>query len=463
MTPFDPPWNPTNTSYIPGDLLLLLNDVDEEREIEGISVFRYQHREAVAIGRVCCVLGALLALAGLCLTEVGYPGLTSIPFAVILAAIGGAVWLLKGRPREYWFLFAPDYLAVSRERRVFWLSSGEVGSVDTRSRRRWGRLLEIGSRSGDVARFESEFMEGNPSLWTTAYRQIIQVPERMLVDVRTGDVDAVRDHLDESFDPLLRTPGGASPLHVAAAHGRREWVSLLLDAGVDVLAADRLGRDALMVAACRGDARMAQALLQAGASARTTDRNGRSALFFACLFAVPGETGYKELVTRLLTAGADPSEKDSDHLTALSVVRDPELRERLEKYGQPRKPPSLENMSPAFPLLDAIPLTAGGLRSKPMIELLSTPTPSDTPTLDANGKSFGELVNLIAHLSTKDRWPVRCDNCAGTVVFDREEVIRAGVTNLEPQTCSCGRRIDLCIVNAGIVAAAAGIQLVRSG
>ncbi len=93
------------------------------------------------------------------------------------------------------------------------------------------------------------------------------------------------------------------PLLVAVATGDRATVAARLAAGDDPDQSGHLGRPALAVAAWRGDATITQALLDAGATVDHTDPMGVTALMRA--------VAQPDTFARLLAAGADPRRRDA--------------------------------------------------------------------------------------------------------------------------------------------------------
>ncbi|HIL68952.1 MAG TPA: ankyrin repeat domain-containing protein [Verrucomicrobia bacterium] len=62
---------------------------------------------------------------------------------------------------------------------------------------------------------------------------------------RTGNVEAVKQHLAAGVDVNAKTDIGSTPLHLAAIWGRKEIVGLLVASGADVNAIDKPGRTPL--------------------------------------------------------------------------------------------------------------------------------------------------------------------------------------------------------------------------
>jgi uncharacterized protein len=74
---------------------------------------------------------------------------------------------------------------------------------------------------------------------------------------------------------------GNTALHLAAERNQVEMAQLLIDVGVAVDADNRMGMTPLMVASSHGNAAIVQALLAKGANLRKTDFTGRDALSWA--------------------------------------------------------------------------------------------------------------------------------------------------------------------------------------
>jgi ankyrin repeat protein len=101
-------------------------------------------------------------------------------------------------------------------------------------------------------------------------------------------------------------------LHDAALNGAFEHVVQLLQAGLNVNAADSAGRTSLMYAAFNGHANIVRILLDSGAETELLDSTGRTALIY-------GSTGpFPETVELLLERDAMVNVADNDeHFTAL--------------------------------------------------------------------------------------------------------------------------------------------------
>src|SRR5262249_34458588 len=105
---------------------------------------------------------------------------------------------------------------------------------------------------------------------------------------------------------------GSTALHVAAGRGYLNFIELLVKGGANVNAGDDNGLTPLMEAAWRGDTAAVRYLLNHGASiAPKTKDSGSNALHLAAT------KGQMEVVLALLSAGANPNEKDGIGATAL--------------------------------------------------------------------------------------------------------------------------------------------------
>jgi ankyrin repeat protein len=88
---------------------------------------------------------------------------------------------------------------------------------------------------------------------------------------------------------------GFRPLHVAAAEGHTELISLLLDRGADINARDHSGYTPLHWAVMVRRLAAAKLLIDQGADLEADDNDGRTALFWA------RETNNSELEALLLS------------------------------------------------------------------------------------------------------------------------------------------------------------------
>jgi ankyrin repeat protein len=159
--------------------------------------------------------------------------------------------------------------------------------------------------------------------------------------VQEGDVDAVRRLLDK--DPLLLSRRdvefSGTPLHWAAAKGQEAIVSLLLARGADASAINRQGETPLRVAQRTHQTSVVALLKPVDADITSAARSGdlvavqeivardaslvnrRDATFGATPLHWAAIKGHAEVVTYLLSVGADPTATNSAGETPLQVAR----------------------------------------------------------------------------------------------------------------------------------------------
>jgi ankyrin repeat protein len=112
------------------------------------------------------------------------------------------------------------------------------------------------------------------------------------------------------------TPGGETPLMMAARTGDPETVKALLAHGAVIDAREEWrGQTALMWAATENNAAAIQLLVEAGADVKAKSKAGS---FTALLFAVRG--GHVNAARALLDAGADVNERMTDGMSALVLA-----------------------------------------------------------------------------------------------------------------------------------------------
>lgn len=124
-----------------------------------------------------------------------------------------------------------------------------------------------------------------------------------LVDAaRVGDWSTVRSLVSESRNAVHSADAdGTTALHWAIRANESEVAQLLIRAGADVKAKNRLGITPLYLAAMNGNGAVLRALLDAGANANQVEDTGETILMVAT------RTGDADAVRALLEHGADPN------------------------------------------------------------------------------------------------------------------------------------------------------------
>ena len=117
--------------------------------------------------------------------------------------------------------------------------------------------------------------------------------------IEIGDLSETIRALGDTPPDDLRNAWRATPLIMAAWHGRLDIVKHLLEQGADVDASYDAGNTALIVASWHGNGDVVTHLLSEGADITIKNRGGDDALVWAA------EHGHLRIVERLLNAGAD--------------------------------------------------------------------------------------------------------------------------------------------------------------
>ena len=125
------------------------------------------------------------------------------------------------------------------------------------------------------------------------------------------DQASVRRLLQAGVDVNAAQIDGTTALHWAAYNDDADVVALLVQAGADVNAVNRYGVPPLVEACTNGNAAIVKLLLEAGAGANTTLKGGETVLMLAA------RSGNTEAVKALLARGADPNSRERLGQTAL--------------------------------------------------------------------------------------------------------------------------------------------------
>ena len=148
-----------------------------------------------------------------------------------------------------------------------------------------------------------KFKTGFVAIFLLAATFATAAPPPTIVDAaRTGDWSAVRSLVAANRAAVNSTDiDGTRALHWAIRANETEIAELLLRAGADAKAADRLGVTPLFLAAMNGNGAIMRKLLAAGANANHVEKTGETILMIAT------RTGDADAVRALLEHGANPN------------------------------------------------------------------------------------------------------------------------------------------------------------
>jgi len=215
---------------------------------------------------------------------------------------------------------------------------------------------------------------------------------------RNGQLTVAKFLLDNKADTEVVDNFANTPLLLAARHGRKEMVELLLERGASVnatvskekvaknsgLNSGENGRTSLHFAAFYGHKVVAETLLAHGAKVDARDAEGKTPLHYAA------QKEFKNVVEMLLTAGADVNAKDNNGATALFEAvgaGNKAIAELLLARGAAVNERNDEGKSALFSAV-----TAG---NKPIVELLLA------NKSDVNLKTKDGLTPLIAAVNAR--------------------------------------------------------------
>ena len=131
---------------------------------------------------------------------------------------------------------------------------------------------------------------------------------------RVGDLERVRQLIQDGQDVNRYNGYGTTPLMEAAHNGHDQVVHVLIRAGADVNGKDNNKQTALHKASGRGHSSVVETLTEAGANLNVQDVDGVTPLMRAA------EQGRDNVVVELIRAGADVNGKSNYKQTALHLA-----------------------------------------------------------------------------------------------------------------------------------------------
>ena len=149
-----------------------------------------------------------------------------------------------------------------------------------------------------------------------------ELNEQMIKAVDNRDTKTVRKMLEQGADPNVQDNSGYTALTYACRNGEPEMIQMLLDAKVDPNVQDKYGYTALMYACRDRDTDTAtvrktvRKILEHGADPNVQDNSGETALTTAC----SNPRGNRDVITALITAGAELDKRNNNSMTALMCL-----------------------------------------------------------------------------------------------------------------------------------------------
>ncbi len=150
----------------------------------------------------------------------------------------------------------------------------------------------------------------------------IQVSERtkqMFVGVNSGDINTVKEQLDNGADVNVVNETGETALHVVQS---KNIARLLIDHGANANAKD----DSKMTPLFNKDIEIAGLLLDAGADINAKDKKGNTAFIWYTY------SGYLEGLKFLISRGAEVNVCNVDKQNAMDIAKHFHPHTNVEKY-----------------------------------------------------------------------------------------------------------------------------------
>ena len=159
---------------------------------------------------------------------------------------------------------------------------------------------------------------------------VSQNPDYFVGAAAGGRVDIITQLLDNGTDVNLTTKDGDTALISAAIQGQLEVLQLLLERGAAINKKNKAGLTALMMAASEGRSDVVRLLAERSGEVNVKNKDGWTPLMIAAL------NGHREVTEILLQGGANPNAKTKDGVSALGAAvygGHPEVAELLKAYG----------------------------------------------------------------------------------------------------------------------------------
>jgi len=140
-----------------------------------------------------------------------------------------------------------------------------------------------------------------------------------------GDLERVKDLLDEGAEARVMNNEGMTPLHWAAHEGRANVIEELFHAGADLNAQDKDGMTPLHWASSKGRTEAVNLLLDLGAEINAADKRGETALHLAASLL------QEEVIRILIDRGIYVYKLSIDGYTAYHYAQMPRVFRSKEK------------------------------------------------------------------------------------------------------------------------------------
>ena len=159
-------------------------------------------------------------------------------------------------------------------------------------------------------------------------RDELKAAESIVAAIRLGNIEAIKQHLDDGTEVNAKDENGLTPLHFAKT---KEIADLLISKGADVNAKEAKNQiTPLHWAAWRGRKEIAELLIAKGADVNVKNKDGGTPLHNAAW------KGHVEIAKLLIVKNADVNAKDVEGQTPLDWAEEEkhkEIADLLRKHG----------------------------------------------------------------------------------------------------------------------------------